>query len=499
MSRRSSSPLGQPVTQRNSTVVEGDREGTHLHSVGAQTLTKPCVSGAHTQPFPHRNGQVLPDVSPDLLVPACHSEPHRGSPKFITLLAPLGAGSSLVSQTSSGVRKSISVNTDLGCAHEEARAHWPTPDRLPVKPSLEGEALTHIKDTTKNAPPEGQLDIAQGFFTERKTTVEDIHALSRELSSLAAVPEDRFVISEEKRLAIFTLDIDDPFVSSPLPSVPSVKPGKRGKSDTMPHKTHKSTAESKARPKKDKPVGHQGGPQTSKKEDQLSHHASAQQVCKQQEGQIINQEKCSSKSTLARCEDKEAKPGTENTEKASNKSHGKKKKKHAQHAAGTSSVGESLAGVENGAKPKTTKGRVDMFEATLSLRAGNTQKDGDHSCLAEKKSIKPEGKISKDQPLHHTGHKDHQLKGFTSPLNDEIKRRRLSGDKFGKMVSVLEPKLPKPAPPHQEKREETKAAGGAPQKTYSEVVKQKTASQEGKKHVQPLSEPSPAVVLHDGA
>lgn len=494
--RRSSSPLGrlaEEETQRNS-AVEGDCEGIHLHFFGAQTLTKSRVSGVRTQPFPYRNGQVLPDESPDLLVPACHSEPQRGSPKFITLLAPLGTGSSHVSQTSSGVRKSINVNTELSCGHEPPRFHWPTPDGIHVKPSLEGEALNHIKDNTKNAPPEGQLDleIAQSFFTERKSTVEEIQALSRELSSFAAVPEDHFVISEEKRLAVFTLDIDDPFVSSPLPSFPSVKPEKREKADTMPHKTNKSATESKARPKKDKPVGHQGGPQTSKTEDQLLHHVSAQQACKQQEDQIINREKHSSKSTLARREDKEVKPVTENTEKASNKSHGKKKKKHAQHVAGTRSVGESLADVENGAKPKTTKGTVDLFEAKLSLRAGNTQKDSDHSCHAEKKSIKPEAKISKDQPSHHTGHKDHQPKGFTSSLNDEIKRRRLSGDKFGKMVSVLEPKLPKSAPPHQEKRAETEADGGAPQKAYSEAVKQKTASQEGKKHIQPLLECSPA-------
>lgn len=475
-------------SQRTSTAVEGP----HLHSFGAQTLKKSPVSGVHTETFPHRNGPEPPDASPDLLVPACLWEPQGDSPKFITLLAPLATGSSHVSQTSSGVRKSIHVNTDLSAGREQACVHRPKPDRIHVKPSLEGEALTHIKDTTKNAPPEGQLDldIARGSFTERKASVEDVHALRRHLSSLAAVPGDRFVISEEKRLAVFTLDIDDLFVSSPLPSVPSLKPEKRGKADTMSHKTHKSATESKARPKKDKPVVHQGGSQTPKKEDQSSHHLSAQQVCKQQEGPMVPKEKCSSKSAPARCEDREVKPVAENTEKASNKSHGKKKKKHAQHAAGTKGGGEALADAENGAKPKTTKGRVDMFEAKLNLRAGNAQKDSDHSCHAEKKSIKPEAKISKEQPSHHTGPKDQQPKGFTSPLNDEIKRRRLSGDKFGKMVSVLEPKLPKPAPPHQEKREETEAEGGAPQKAHSQVVKEKTASQEGKKHIQPFSRTS---------
>lgn len=476
--RRSFSPPGRPTeegTQRNSTTVVADREGTDLHSLR--------VSGVQTQLFLHINGQEPPDASPDLVVPACNLEPQRGSPKFITPLAPLSVGSSHSCQANSGVRSSVNVNTDLCCGHEQRCIRWPTSDGIHVKPSLEGAALTQ-NHPTEELPSEGQLDSAEGFFTERKTTVEDIHNFRRELSNLAVVPADRFVISEEKRLAIFTLDIDDPFVSSPLPTAPPIKPEKRGKADKMPHKSHKSATENKARPKKDKPVGHQCGPQTSKKDDHLLHHVSAQQVSKQQESQIIDEEH----STLARCEGNEAKPLTENAEKALNKAHGKKKKKHAQHATGARSVGEPPAGVENGAKPKTTKGRVDMFEAKLGSRAGNTQNVCDHSCHAEKKSLKLEAKTSKEQPLHHTGHKDHQPKSFTSPLNDEIKRRRLSGDKFGKMVTVLEPKLPKAAPPHQEKREESKADGVALKKAYSEVVKQKATPKEGKKCIQPSPE-----------
>ncbi|XP_056875354.1 alpha-protein kinase 2 isoform X2 [Takifugu flavidus] len=268
----------------------------------------------------------------------------------------------------------------------------------------------------------------------------------------------------------------------PLPAPPPMKPEKRGKVDKMPHKNHKSTAENKSRPKKDKLLGHPCVPRTSKNEDHLLHHVSAQQVCKQQESQILSEEK----STLATCEGNEVTPVPENAEKASNKVHGKKKKKHVQHATGARSVGEPLAGVENGAKPKTTKGRVDMFEAKLGSRAGNTQKDSDHSCHPEKKSLKPEAKIPQDQTIHHTGHKDHQPKSFSSPLNDEIKRRRLSGGKFAKMVNALDPKLPKAAPPHQESREETKADGGALKKAYSEVVKQKTAAKEEPKVVKSI-------------
>ncbi|XP_011602914.2 alpha-protein kinase 2 [Takifugu rubripes] len=467
-------------TQRNSTAVEADREGTDVHSFHTRTLIKSHVSGVHTRPFLHINCQEPPDASPDLVAPACNLEPQRGSPKFITPQAPLSVGSSHGRQANGEVRRSVNVNTDLCCGHEQPCIGWPTSDGIHVKPSLEGEALTQ-NSPAEELPSKEQLDSDRGYITERKT-IEDIHAFSRELSNLAAVPGDSFVISEEKRLAVFTLDIDDPFVSMPLPAAPPMKPEKRGKADKMPHKNHKSTAENKSRPKKDKLVGHPCVPRTSKNEDHLLHHVSAQQVCKQQESQILSEEK----STLATCEGNEVTPVPENAEKASNKVHGKKKKKHVQHATGARSVGEPLAGVENGAKPKTTKGRVDMFEAKLGSRAGNTQKDSDHSCHPEKKSLKPEAKIPQDQTIHHTGHKDHQPKSFSSPLNDEIKRRRLSGGKFAKMVNALDPKLPKAAPPHQESREETKADGGALKKAYSEVVKQKTAAKEEPKVVKSI-------------
>lgn len=489
MGGRSSSPSGRLVreeTQKNPTADEVDPKGTDLHPFIAEIPTKSRVSGARAQPFLHINGRGPPDAPPDLVVPACHLEPQRGSPKFITLLAPLAVGSSHVSQAGGGgVRRSINVNADPSSGHEEPRLRWPASDGIRAKPSVEGEAVTRIKVTTEDVPPEGRLDSdgARGFFVDRKTTIEDIHAFSRGLSNLSVVPGDRLVISEEKRCAVFTLDLDDPFVPSPLPT--SAKSEKRGKADKMPHKTHKSTTESKARPKKEKPAGHQCGPQASKKEDPLLHRVSAQPACNQQESQVISEEKRSSPSTPAGCEDKEPKPVAEIAEKASSKPHGKKKKKHGQHATGARSVGEPLAEAENGAKPKTTKGRVDVFEAKLGSRAGSVHKDSDRS---EKKSLKAEAKPPKDQPSHHAGHKDHQPKSFSSPLNDEIKRRRLSGDKFGKMVGVLESKLAKPAPPHQEKREETKADGGAPKKAYSDVVKQKSAPKEGKKHTRPFPE-----------
>lgn len=526
--RRPFSQLGSAAEQEaQRSFVEVDCEVPDLHFLTTQTLTNSHVSGVDIQPGPQINvlTHVSPDTSPDFNR-ACQLEPQWGSPKFITPLAPLGIGSSLVCRTSCSERgdqtcakRSLSDNRDLSCDHLQPCIPWPTSDGITDKPSFEGEELIHKKenteDTAEKSSPEGQLDLgtAESFFTERKTIIEEINELSRELSNLAVVPADHFIISEEKRVAVITLDLNDPFVSrAAKPIATAVKFEKAAlnqeTAEKMPHKTHKSTTESRTRSKKDKSAGHHYGAQAPKKPENLSNHVSAQQVCKQQETHPITGENDTSENAPARFEDKEDKPMIEAavaTEKAPSKPHGKKKKKHAQNATGVKSVGEPLAEVENGAKPKTTTGRVDMFEAKLGAKAGKAQKDSDQSHGAEKKSQQPEAKASKgEKPPHHTAHKDHQPKHFTSPLKDDIKRRRLSEDKFWKTVSVLESKLPKPDVSIQAKGEESKVDGAAPKKAYSEVVKQKVPPKEGMERFSEhfydyqYMRSFPAVLLHAG-
>lgn len=492
--------VAEQEAKRRSEPAEVDHKGTES---SADFLTTHAVRDSHvpgvdTQPGLHLNASthVAPDTSPDF-DRSCQLEPQWGSPKFIMPLAPLGIGSSLVCRTSSSVKGDQTcvkshVSSDLGFDHVQPCTRWPTSCGNTDEPSLEGEEeLIHKTENTiessGTSSTEGQLDLdtVECFFTPRKTIIEEINDLSRELSKLAVVPADHFIISEEKRTACITLDIHDPFVSRAAKPIVKSEQAELNQRPAvkMPHKTHKSTTESKTRSKKDKSAGHHYGAQASKKQESLAHHVSAQQVCKQQEPHPLTGENHSGESAPAGLEDKEAKLVIATdvaAEKAPSKPHGKKKKKHAQNTTGAKSAGEPPVDVENGAKPKAAKGRIDMFEAKLCAKAGKSQKDSDHSHGAEKKSQQPEAKASQeDRPLH-VDHKDRQPKNFTSPLNDDvIKRRRLSEDKFGKIVSVLESKLPKPGVSVQAKGEEPKV-DATRKKAYSEVVKQKIPPKEGK-------------------
>ncbi len=511
---------------------EVDRESsTDLRVFTTHALRNSHVPGVSTQPGLHINvpthvsSNTLPDFDG-----ACQLEPQWGSPKFIMPLAPLGVGSSLVCRTSCSLegdqtcgKRSLNDNRDLICDHVQPCVLWPTSDRITDKASLEGDELIHEKentiDSSEKSSPEGQLDLDTGdpgecFLTTRKTIIEELNDHSRQLSNLSVIPADHLFISEKKRVAFITLELNDPFVSRATKPIATAVISEKAKlsqkaAEKMPHKTHKSTSESKTRSKKDKSAGHHYGAPASKKQENLSRHVSAQQVCKQQETHPLAGENHTSENTPAGLEDKEAKLVIETgvaTEKALSKPHGKKKKKH-QNATGVKSVVEPLVEVENGEKAKTAKGRIDMFEAKLGAKAGTAQQDSDQSHGAEKKSQQPEANASQgDQPAHHTDHKDHKPKNFTSPLNDDIvKRRRLSEDKFGKIVSALESKLPKPDVSIQAKGEETKVdAGATRKKAYSEVVKQKIPPKEGKgytlnqffmRHYQNKSS-FPAVLLH---
>ncbi|CAB1426504.1 unnamed protein product [Pleuronectes platessa] len=308
---------------------------------------------------------------------------------------------------------------------------------------------------------------------------------------------DHFVISEKNCVAVITLDLNDPFVSRPIKTVatavPSEKPELNQKTaERMPHKSHKHTSEGKTHSKKDKPAGHHHCAQASNKQESLSHHVSALQANKQQETHPLTVEKHISENAPAGLEDSQAKLGTEAAaaaEKAPSKPHGKKKKKTVQSVAAPKNVGESPVDEDNGAKPKTAKGRIDMFEAKLGNKVEKAPKGSGHSVGAEKKSQQLQAKASQaERPPHLAENKDRQPKKFTSPLKDDvIKRRRLSEDKFGKIVSALESKLPKPDVYNKAKAEEPKAdADATRKKAYSEVVKQNITPKEEPKVVQPI-------------
>uniref|UniRef100_A0A8D2ZZK4 non-specific serine/threonine protein kinase n=1 Tax=Scophthalmus maximus TaxID=52904 RepID=A0A8D2ZZK4_SCOMX len=426
----------------------GTESSPDPHFLNTHTLTNSHVPGVDTQPGLHANvhTHVLPDTLPDL-DGSCQVEPQWASPKFIMPLAPLSTSSSLLCWTGR------SLERDQVCAKRSLN------DNRGLKEST--------IDSAEKSSPEGQLDLHTGntsecFLPERKSIIEEINDLSRELSNLADVPADHFVISEKKRPA-------KPIAAA----VPSEKFELNQKTtEKMPHKPNKHRSESKPRSKKDKSAGHHHGAQVSIKQENLSHHVS--------------------KNPPAGLEDNQAKLRTETdvaAEKAPSKPHGKKKKKHGQNATALKNVGEPLVDEEHAAKPKSAKGRLDVFEARLGAKAEKAQKDSALSDGAEKKPQQLEAKASQgERPAHYPEHKDHQPKTFARPLNDDvIKRRRLSEDKFGKILRALESKLPKPDVCTKARAEEPKAdAGASHKKPYSEVVKQKVPPKEDPKVVQPI-------------
>lgn len=469
--RRPVTKPGSVAEQEAQSYIAGtDCKVPDLHFHNTWTPTTSHVPSVDTQPDPKINvhAHVSYDISSD--VHRSHQlEPERDCPKFITPVAPLGSSASLLCRKDSATSR----DQDHQCDHLQPCIPDPISDGITCSFSLDNATLIHKKDDCTDIADISPLerhqdsDPAEIFFTERRATTENIHQLSKELSDLAFVPADHFIISKEKHIAVFTLDLNDPFAPRAKQTPTAVK--SKG-AEKMPHKSYKSASENKSRSKKDKCGGHHCAVQVLKKQDNLSNSVLA---CRPQETHPIDTLNHTSEKTRSALEDKEGKPleMTAAPEKASSKPHGKKKKKHTQGATTVKIAEEPLGELDNGAKPQTARGRVDMFEAKLGPQTGKTHKDDFRL---------PEARVAKgEQPPHHSAHKDHQPKHVTRPSSDDIKRRRLSEDKFGKIVGVLESKLPKPDVFCQAKGEDSKVAVAPPKKAYSEAVKQKLPPREG--------------------
>ncbi|KAM9734704.1 alpha-protein kinase 2 isoform 2-T2 [Menidia menidia] len=454
---------------------------THLNLLTAYAGTTPDVRGVDAQPdlHVHESFNTLPALD------GAHQEaPQFGRPEFIMPLAPLSFGSSLICWTNSSLEgdqtcTKRSLTDSHGCDHIQPCTFCPIPDDKSSK-----DKQNHKKQSSTNTSEEqslGQLeqfptnDTVKCLLAARETEIDDLRGERSKFPFFAA---DRFIVSEESRLACITLDLDDPFFSGSAEATPTIAVSEKSK-QKMPHKTHKHPSESKTRSKKDKSSGHIHTEHTDIKTES-TYPQVIQQICKENQA---------NGNSPAETEAKEAKPviGTVvGTEKGTSK-HSKKKKRHGPNTT-TKSAGEPSNDVEIGAKPKTAKGRPEMIEVKLGSKTGKAHKEADQSVSTEKKAQQPEeGPPQEEQAHHHKDHKDHKSKCLSSPLKDDvIKRRRVSGDKFGKLVSVLESKLPKAESPLKGKGAHTQAdVGVAHKKAYSEVVKQNIPA-EDPKVVQPI-------------
>ncbi|XP_072310886.1 alpha-protein kinase 2 [Eucyclogobius newberryi] len=363
---------------------------------------------------------------------ACQVEPLWGRPNFIMPSALLSIGSSLVTQAASSHLNGDQKATGWALNRDSVYDPNKTLDCQP-----ESDDITDFSDSTEDIACSKQSDtessielksdeVTQCFFNESKTIFEE----RRDLLNLAVIPNDHFTVCVEKQVACFTLDLFDPFF--PLTSKTPVA--------RMPHKTHKSSLEGKTRSKKDRPTGHSNAGQTSKKQDNLRNNVEAE-PCTFKENITEEQE--------TRLEHKDSVNVIETAvlpQKETGRRLSKKKKKH------PGKTTESLTEVENEAQME--KARSDV------LKEKQVTKGTDQSEAPQKKIEKAETKTAPKDKLSQNSVND-----------DFIKKRRLSQDKFGKLVSSLESKLNKG---DTSKAVEDKADVGATRrKAYSEVVKQK--------------------------
>lgn len=437
--------------------------GLHRHNTWTSTTSH--VPGVDTQPEPkisvhtHVSCDTLPKVERGHLV-----QLQRDFTEFITPVAPLGGSSFQLSQ------KDIATSKDQDPQSDRLQFCIPDliSDGITCSFSLDNATLIHTRDTcaeVSSLDRNQDLDSAEIVFANKRTSSENIGQLGKELSG-AIVPIDNFFISEENRIAVLTLDLNDPFAPRPINQTSTAEKGKVA--EKMPHKSHKSTLEHKLRSKKDKCGGHHTAVPVLKKQDVIS---SSVLACRPQETYLSDALNLTSEKTRTGLEEKEGKllETTVAIEKAATKTHGKKKKKHGQNANGAKMAEEPLGKLDNAAKSQTTKGRVDMFEATLGPETAN-----------KGHSQHPEAKIHKgEHPPLYSANKDHQPKHAAKPPSDDVKRRRLSQDKFGKILAVLEPKLQKADFSRQTKGEDSKVAVAPLKKAYSEAVKQKLPPKEG--------------------
>ncbi|XP_005798685.2 alpha-protein kinase 2 [Xiphophorus maculatus] len=449
---------------------------------GDKSQTDLSIFSAH-KPEVDTPTNVLFNTFPD---PVGASQVESGSPELIMCLAPLSGNSALDCRTSSSLEGNQSctktyLSDSICCGHVRDCTPFPILGGITNKQFLEGhEELIHKKQNTINTdeklPPDElqELQVGDTVWPFLSAT-DEIKDFTTNLVRFTVFPGDHLFISEKDRVACITLNLNNPFI--PWISEPIFTAAESEQTQLkMPHKTSKNPSDSKTRSKKDKSSGH--GTQAAKKQESTLQNISNQQTWKQQESHLATGENHVIENIEAGLEAKEAKVVMETgvgTEKGTGKTHGKKKKKHG-HKTTAKHETEASVDVEHGAKPKSAKGKVDMFEG---IKAGKVQWDENQSVVVEAKTQQPDDKVPQEAP---------HLSDLHELTNDDvIKKRRVSGDKFGKILSVLESKLSKTDTSLKAKGEETQPETTAVQKkAHGEVVKQKIPPKEGPKVVEPI-------------
>uniref|UniRef100_A0A3B4D0Z4 non-specific serine/threonine protein kinase n=1 Tax=Pygocentrus nattereri TaxID=42514 RepID=A0A3B4D0Z4_PYGNA len=379
-------------------------------------------------------------------------------PEFIMPFAPVSIGTSFhhpfdlkAGQPSpkTSIKPSLTGNID------EIKGCLPTKiiGKVTSGQELSDDQFCTCSEKSSKQSSSGFGDSEESSSQETQTEIQNAGDISHELSKLILLTGQRFIVSEEKRVAYVTLDLDDVNFIKEVSDV----------NTEMPHKTPKTSSEGKTRSKhKEKITGQQLGTATKKQEKV------------QPEGHVANESLSS--------EALSSEPGTVTvietiviTEKIMPKPQGKKKKKHGM----AKPESEPLAEVENGARPKATKatcegaaakpapkpGKVKekpalpLISTLNTLSTGSPVNDSAMKCKGTEAIKANAGITSCGQASQSTG--------LPSVLDDDlIKRRRISGEKSEAVPIRARPQLPTIF--RQKKEEEVGF-----KRAYSDVVKQK--------------------------
>lgn len=315
--------------------------------------------------------------------------------------------------------------------------------------------------------------------------------ISKEISNFILLTGERFMLSENKRVAYVTLDLDEPrdlnrFFNHVNTETQNCSCAAQPKKDKMPHKTSDGKARSKH---KEKPTDPHGIHSSKKQEKPPLEKKGELQATGCEDGAVTVIE------TIVI------------TEKITPKAHGKKKKKHAQHGPAkpetelTTEVRNKAAQKNTNVKTETLEVKVasnglDKADSHLSTKVDSDNKNSTQKPMAVRPKVEASDRIVAKMTVlanTDTGQKtipvkpkadtsgihvaknenqrctsDSQSTCLSSTISDDIKRRRISNELHGTIPVKTRPQLPAIF------RQARKDGEDVTKRAYSEVVKQKT-------------------------
>ncbi|XP_077353355.1 alpha-protein kinase 2 [Festucalex cinctus] len=321
---------------------------------------------------------------------------------------------------------------------------------VPVAPLEISSAREYCRSGSEGAPPRTFSDARTWTLwplSDEVAADEEVHELCQELYNCTVIPEKNHTIFETHVSKAAKLNHQTAAVK-PKPN--------HGASGKMPHKN-----EGKHRCKKDKSAVHHPSTLAPKKQENSAHLTTSRQ-----------------NETTERSSSHFVEEKTMVIEIA--KTHGKKKKKHHQVATGAKTAAEPPTETENVAKAKSAKGRIEMFEAKMnSAKHGKARKEAGPSDAANKKHPEVSKTSHGERIRHNAEHKNTQ----DTTHDDSFKKRRLSRDKFGKLLES-KPSVSTQAKAADAQKTDVRAPN---KKALSEAVKHKTSQpKEEPKVAQPI-------------